>query len=457
MSLPSGPSLTDNAGSQEDLLESFFANPFDFLKHCQDTYGDVFTVPLGDFGVDEYAASGQWVFLTHPEHIKALFGADTDTCVGGQANDIQFMQLMPRAGSVVIDGPEHIERRRALGDLVVGKQKLNRFTTMMEAEATKSFEQAERTTEGHTLQLASVFRELSNNIMERASFGNDTGSDTEEIKQHLNHFGDIGATPTDKQAIIGRCLAKVDSYIDTRTEEGCPVAQESFVAPNSPDAVSYLSLFAGLSADSERWQSLPQAALRDELVTMLLGGADTTATTLSWVLAWLVKNPEVMETLVAEVDGGLGDKSLAEQDIESLPFLDAVVKESSRISPMLFNSSARLLKQPLTLGGYKIPAGTMVANCAYLVHHRADIYSAPERFMPQRFLDSKPNPYQWIPFGGGVRRCIGMGFAIHEIKIALATLLRSYVLQDEGVSTQAEMQGSFFGPAGGVPVRLVRR
>lgn len=451
MSLPPGPSLTDTSGGQEGLLDCFFANPFDFLKHCQDTYGDIFTVPLGDFGVDGYGASGQWVFLTNPEHIKALFGADTGTCFGGQANDIQFMQLMPRAGSVVIDGPEHIERRRALGDLVVGKQKLERFTIMMEAESTKSFERAERTAQGHTLQLSSVFRELSNNIMERATFGLDTGSDTEEIKQHLNHFGDIGATPTDKQAIIGRCLAKVDSYIDTRAEDGCPVA------PNSLDVASYRSLFAGLSADSERWQSLPKATLRDELVTMLLGGADTTATTLSWVLAWLVKNPEVMETLVAEVDGVLGDKSLAEQDIESLPFLDAVVKESSRISPMLFNSSARLLKQPMTLGGYKIPAGTMVANCAYLVHHRADIYTAPESFTPQRFLDSKPSPYQWIPFGGGVRRCIGMGFAIHEIKIALVTLLRTYVLQDKGVSTEAEMQGSFFGPAGGVPIILSRR
>lgn len=451
MSLPPGPSLTDSAGGQEGLLESFFANPFDFLKHCQDTYGDIFTVPLGDFGVDGYSASGDWVFLTHPEHIKALFGADTDTCVGGQANDIQFMQLMPRTGSVVIDGPEHIERRRALGDLVVGKQKLDRFTAMMEAEAQQSFARSERKAEGKPVQLASVFRELSNNIMERATFGEDVGDDTVEIKQHLNHFGDIGATPTDKQAIIGRCLGKVDSYIEARTEAGCPVPQ------HSQDTTSYLSLFRGLSADSERWQSLPQATLRDELVTMLLGGADTTATTLSWILAWLVKNPEVMETLVAEVDGGLDDKSLAEQDIENLPFLDAVVKESSRISPMLFNSSARLLKQPLTLDGYKIPAGTMVANCAYLVHHRKDIYSDPESFTPQRFLTSKPNPYQWIPFGGGVRRCIGMGFAIHEIKIALATLLRSYALQDEGASTQAEMQGSFFGPAGGVPVRLVRR
>ncbi len=448
MSLPPGPSLTDTGGRQEDLLDRFFSNPFDFLKQCQDTYGDIFTVPLGDFGVDGYEASGQWVFLTHPEHIKALFGADTDACVGGQANDIQFMKLMPRAGSVVIDGPEHIERRRALGDLVVGKQKLDRFTAMMEAEAIKSFERAERTAKGNTLQLASVFRELSNNIMERATFGNDTGSDTEEIKQHLNHFGDIGATSTDKEAIIGRCLAKVDSYIDARTGAGCPVSAQN------QEASSYISLLKGLSADSERWQSLSQPTLRDELVTMLLGGADTTATTLSWVLAWLVKNSETMKTLVAEVDELLGEGSLAEQDIESLPFLDAVVKESSRISPMLFNSSARLLKQPLALDGYKIPAGTIVANCAYLVHHRADIYSAPESFTPQRFLTSKPNSYQWIPFGGGVRRCIGMGFAIHEIKIALATLLRSYVLQDEGVSTQAEMQGSFFGPAGGIPVKL---
>ncbi|BFM14894.1 cytochrome P450 [Maricurvus nonylphenolicus] len=451
MLLPPGPAPSP------DLLDHFLANPFNFLLQCQRDYGDTFSVPLGDFGATQYQATGNWVFLTDPQHIKQLFNVKDQDAPGGEANSILFMQLIPSRGSAVIDGVEHVDRRRALSDLVVGKHTLERFNSMILDVAEQAFREAtEQQTRAQqtraqqgTINLASVFRTLSHRVMERVTFGDLCDGNTALLAENLHRFGDFGVTPQDKREILDQCLSGVESFLSSRA--GCPVAH------NSSDRESYTSLLNGLSSTSDRWQPLEKEQLRDELVTLLLGGADTTATSMSWTLVWLLKNPQAMQTLRQELTAATEDSALAELDIEQLAYLDAVVKESSRISPMLFNSSVRLLKQPMQIGQYQLPVGTMVANCNYLVHHRADIYPEPEIFKPERFLDKKPNPHQWIPFGGGIRRCIGMGFAQHEIKLALANLLLHYDIEDAGVSDQAAMQGSFFGPQAGVPVKLIRR
>lgn len=461
MLLPPGPA------SAPDLLNRFLVNPFQFLQQCQRDYGDTFSVPLGDFGAQQYQATGNWVFLTDPQHIRQLFNVKDQDAPGGEANSILFMQLIPSRGSAVIDGVEHVDRRRALSDLVVGKQTLERFNSMILAEAEQTLSQAvvqqstvqqstvqQGTVQQGTINLAAVFRTLSHRVMEKVTFGDACDEKTALLAENLHRFGDFGVTPQDKREILDQCLAGVESFL--ASSSGCPVAHtaEHTEKSSASDNESFTSLLNGLSSTSDRWQPLEQTQLRDELVTLLLGGADTTATSMSWTLVWLLKNPQAMQALRQELTAATQEAELTELDIEQLSYLDAVVKESSRISPMLFNSSVRLLKQPMQVGQYQLPVGTMVANCNYLVHHREDIYAEPALFKPERFLNQKPNPHQWIPFGGGIRRCIGMGFAQHEIKLALARLLLQYDIEDAGVSDQAEMQGSFFGPQGGVPVKL---
>ena len=150
--------------------------------------------------------------------------------------------------------------------------------------------------------------------------------------------------------------------------------------------------------------------IRDELMTLVVAGHETAATTLAWALERLVRTPAALERTVAEADAGGG------------PYTDAVIQETLRLRPAL-PMVARVVKQPFELGGYALPLGVTIAPCPLLLHHREDIYPDPTAFRPERFLEQPPGTYTWIPFGGGVRRCIGAGFALLEMRAVLSTLL----------------------------------
>jgi cytochrome P450 len=165
-----------------------------------------------------------------------------------------------------------------------------------------------------------------------------------------------------------------------------------------------------LAARDEDGEPLTDRELRDQLVTMLLAGHETTASSLAWAFERLVHNPEVMARLRAELEAG--DRT----------YLDAVIKETLRSRPV-GPHVARKLKAPLAVDGYELPEGTVVAAGIYLVHHSPRLYPEPEAFRPERFLDGAPEPYAWIPFGGGVRRCLGSGLATMEMQEVITTVL----------------------------------
>ena len=150
--------------------------------------------------------------------------------------------------------------------------------------------------------------------------------------------------------------------------------------------------------------------LRDELVTLLLAGHETTATSVAWAIERLVRHPEKLARLVAEIDAG-----------EEERYLNAVVNETLRVRPVV-PIVARALQQDLA-GGRLLPAGTTVAPCIYLTNRNPRVYERPARFMPERFLEDAPETFSWIPFGGGIRRCIGAAFAQLEMKLMLRTVL----------------------------------
>jgi cytochrome P450 len=206
-----------------------------------------------------------------------------------------------------------------------------------------------------------------------------------------------------------------------------------------------------ISARDEAGGPMSDVELRDELMTMLFAGHETTA--LAWALYWIHYIPEVREKLLQELNS-IDVENCDPAQITKLQYLNAVCCETLRIYPVLFFTFPRLVQAPMQLMGYNIPKGMILSPCIYLVHHRPDIYPEPKRFKPERFLERQFSPYEYLPFGGGNRRCIGTAFAMFEMKLVLAKVLSRYSLElAENSPVMPVRRGLTMAPAGGV--RLV--
>jgi cytochrome P450 len=174
-----------------------------------------------------------------------------------------------------------------------------------------------------------------------------------------------------------------------------------------------------LAARDDEGQPMTEDELRDELITMLVAGHETTATALSWTFACLLEHPGVGARLTAELDGVRRPDGTIDVDaLNNLEYLDAVVKESMRLRPVI-PDVVRKLQAPLAFAGYTLPAGVNLTPCIHLAHRRPETYPEPDQFLPERFIGARIDPYAWLPFGGGIRRCLGMAFALYEMKLVI--------------------------------------
>jgi cytochrome P450 len=200
-----------------------------------------------------------------------------------------------------------------------------------------------------------------------------------------------------------------------------------------------------LAARDEHGRALTDREVRDQLITMLLAGHETTASSLSWTFERLLRHPGAHARLREELDAG------------SSEYLDAVIKETLRCRPVGAHV-ARKLTTAIELGGYSLPAGTIVAISIYLLHHSPRLFEDPRSFRPERFLDGQPDSYAWIPFGGGVRRCPGSGLATLEMRTAIATILRLVELRAARPEPEAQaVLGVTLVPSRGGEVVVERR
>lgn len=207
-----------------------------------------------------------------------------------------------------------------------------------------------------------------------------------------------------------------------------------------------------ISARDETGQSMTDAELHDELITLLIAGQDTTATAIAWALYAIHRHPQVGEKLLAELN------HLGSQDpttIVQLPYLTAVCNETLRLFPVAILTNPREVKEPVELMGYQLEPGMRLYGCIYLTHQRPDIYPEPKLFQPERFLERQFSPYEFLPFGGGARRCIGEALALFEMKLVLATMLSHYrlALVDQ-FPEYPQRRGVTFAPARGVQMVL---
>ena len=239
-----------------------------------------------------------------------------------------------------------------------------------------------------------------------------------------------------------RCYETLFAHIDERRRD-----------PTERDDV----LAMLLSARYEDGAPMSREELRDELITLLVAGHETTATALSWALHHLATYPDIQRRVHAELDEVFADGSVDPEASSGLTYLDAVIKETMRLHPVIA-AVGRVLEKPRTIGGWDLPKGVMVVPSIYLTHHNPEVYPQPSRFDPMRFIDGKPSPYEYLPFGGGMRRCIGAAFALYEMRMVLATVLAKHrVRPAPGVVIKPKRRSVTIGPSDDMPVVLELR
>jgi cytochrome P450 family 135 len=371
------------------------------MEDCARRYGDMFTLRISH--------EGTWVFLTDPDAVKQVFTGDPRLLHAGEANVV----LLPVLGSksvLLLDEQEHMAQRKLMLPSFHG-QRMRSYEKVMTEVAVREIE---RWPLGVPLSAWPTMQAITLEVILRTVFGVQEGERLRRLGDALRQVLAWGTRPQRLAllAAIGpRRIAELRVFrrvLDPADELIYQEIRRRREAPDLEERDDVLSLL--LQARHEDGSPMSDKELRDELMTLLVAGHETSATSLAWALEALVRHPDALARLRDEVDSG--DDA----------YLDAVLKETLRLRPVVA-LVLRRLTEPVEIGGRLLPAGVTVAPSIYLLHRRPDVYPDPRAFRPDRFLERPPGTYTWIPFGGGVRRCLGASFAQFEMKVVLRALV----------------------------------
>jgi cytochrome P450 family 135 len=371
------------------------------LAECRRRFGDTFRL--------EIAYEGTWILLSHPDDVRRVFTGDPKVLHAGEANGI----LRPVLGDnsvLLLDDDAHIEQRKLMLPSFHG-ERMKRYGELMAEIAAAEIERWPR---AEPYRLRPRMQAVTLEIILRAVFGVEEGERLEQLRRQLRRILDMITDPRQLVFLLALGPERIRRFPPFRRERErvdrliYDLIADRRAAGGLSERVDILSLL--MQARHEDGSPMSDHELRDELVTLLVAGHETTATALAWAVERLVRHPEKLDRLAAEVAAG--------EDA----YLKAVILETLRLRPVI-SIVNRTLKAPFEVGGYTLPAGVTVAPCIYLVHRRPDVYPEPERFLPERFLERPPGTYTWIPFGGGVRRCLGGAFAQFEMEVVLRELV----------------------------------
>ncbi|MHB8491212.1 MAG: cytochrome P450 [Solirubrobacteraceae bacterium] len=371
------------------------------MRNAQARFGDMFTLRL--------AYEGPWVVTSDPAVVKQVFTGSPRALHAGEANRILRPVLGPNS-VLLLDDDEHMRQRKLMLPPFHGERMLSYGEMMADIAA----EEIERWPLGEPYKLRPRMQALTLEVILRAVFGVAEGPRMDTMRAALRRL--IGAVtgPLGGAFLIAIGPARIGRLKAFRQEldrVNSPIYEEIALRRGAPDLAErddILSLL--LQATHEDGSPMSDEELRDELLTLLLAGHETTANALAWAVERLCRHPEKLARLHDEVREGEN------------AYLEAVINETLRLRPVI-SVVGRRLTEPMELGGWRLPAGVGIVPSIYLVHRRPDIYPEPDAFLPERFLDSSPGTYTWIPFGGGVRRCLGASFAQFEMKVVLRELV----------------------------------
>ena len=424
---PRAPALLQTIG--------WWSRPTAYLERCRARYGKRFTVRL--------IGQSPFVVLSDPDELKQLFQAPPEVLHPGEG--ARILEPVVGANSVILlDEAPHLRQRKLLLPAFHGES-MQRLASLM---AELAEDEVAGWPQGEAFPSHPRLQRLTLEIILRAVFGLERGAQLESLRELLREILDFGNSPLSllpfaPQLLAGRrpmvpfeaARARADelifALIDERRAEGS----------HGEDVLSLLP-----AARHEDGSEMSSAELRDELMTALVAGHETTASQLAWGFAALAHEPRVQARLHGELDDA--DEA----------YLAATIQEIMRRKPVLPNAEPRLVKQPVQIGPVSYEPGVVLFASAYLVHHDPLVYPDPFAFRPERFLEQPPGTYTWIPFGGGRRRCIGASFAQLEMKLVLRAVLERFELEPaDGAVETARRRGIAISPSRGGRVVLRER
>lgn len=388
---------------------SWAVRPLPFMENCRARYGNIFSMKM--------AGSGTWVVIADPGELKRVFMGDSDVLRTSEGN-IVMRPVMGWHSVFMLDGDEHLRRRKLVLPAFHG-ERMQRYADVV-SEATRK--ETASWPIGEPFTLWPSMRSITLRVIIHAVFGVTEPERVQTMEKALGTLIDwVGNARslarviyfpvewTERNRTFRAMMDPVDEVLieEIRRRRGASDIGER------EDILSTL-----LQARYEDGSGMSDEDVRDELKGLLLAGHDTTASGLSWAFERLLRHEDKLERLREEVLAGEDDT-----------YMEAVIKETLRTRPVIPITPPRVLAAPMEIGGYTIPAGAKLIPALCLVHSDPELYPDPQSFRPERFLEGTPAPYTNVPFGGGVRRCLGAAFAQFEMKRVMGLLLREVDLR----------------------------
>jgi cytochrome P450 len=364
-------------------------------------YGDTFTM--------RFAGEGPMVMVSHPDAVREVFTAPPEVMHSGDANRILLPVVGPNS-VLLLDEDAHKQQRRLLMPAFRGghlHSYADTISTIAEAEIA-------RWPRGEPIRLHTRMQALTLEVILRVVFGLESGEHLDRLRAALVRMLALTTNAVAAAALLLVGPQKMRTALTHRMlREVDRLLYQQISARRRMDDLDVRTdvLSMLLKATHEDGRPMGDNEIRDELMTLLLAGHETTASELAWAVERIIRHPEAHARLVEETQ------------TDSHEYVDAVVKETLRLRPVL-SLVMRRLTAPMVIGGVLLPAGVAVAPSIYLMHRRSDIYPDPQTFRPERFLHDPAGTYTWLPFGGGVRRCLGATFAESEMRIVLRAIFR---------------------------------
>jgi len=424
----------------------WLSRPIPMLEACARRYGDTFTIRLSAFP--------PIVLFSDPAAVKEIFTADPETLRGGEANGV----LAPFVGNdsvLLTDGARHRRKRRLMMPPFHG-ERMQLYGEVMRAITDRVIDEWPI---GTAFPIHVETQRITLDVILRAVFGLDEDGTLAALRTRMVEGATVVTDhPMLMMKALQRDLGPLTAWrrVTRLRDEVDRMLFAEFArrrAEQRSDRTDVLTML--LAARDEDGEPMSDQELRDEMVTLLLAGHETTATTLAWVLQYVLSHPEVHARLREEI-AAYPDPERVPGSAD-LPYLDATIKETQRLMPII-PMVGRRLHAPMTIGGRDLPADVVAGPCMYLTHRRPDLWEEPAAFRPERFLGKRPTPYEFFPFGGGNRACLGAAFASFEMKIVLARMLTRCELRGvPGYRARIVRRGVAFAPSEGMPVVVERR